>query len=49
MDEARYVIEAGTPGRPNEDCVVAGPDWSPSSTGRPRPPGVKSECVHDVR
>ncbi|RMI47566.1 protein phosphatase 2C domain-containing protein [Actinomadura harenae] len=36
-----------TPGRPNEDFVVAGPDWAVVLDGATAPPGVNSGCVHN--
>jgi Protein phosphatase 2C len=36
------------PGRINEDCVVAGPDWAVVLDGATAPGGVDSGCVHDV-
>ncbi|MFC4913701.1 protein phosphatase 2C domain-containing protein [Actinomadura gamaensis] len=35
------------PGRPNEDFVVAGPDWAVVLDGATAPPGVDSGCVHN--
>jgi hypothetical protein len=36
-----------TPGRENEDYVVAGPGWVALLDGATEPPGVRSGCVHD--
>ncbi|RFU41143.1 hypothetical protein DZF91_13380 [Actinomadura logoneensis] len=36
-----------TPGRPNEDFVVAGPEWAVVLDGATAPPGVDSGCVHN--
>ncbi|MCP2343371.1 protein phosphatase 2C domain-containing protein [Actinomadura rupiterrae] len=36
-----------TPGRTNEDFVVAGPDWVVVLDGATAPPGVDSGCVHN--
>jgi hypothetical protein len=38
-----------TPGRPNEDLVVAGAGWVALLDGATAPVGVDSGCVHDVR
>ena len=46
--DVRYATEAGTPGRPNEDYVVCGPDWVAVLDGATAPSGVDSGCVHDV-
>ena len=46
--EIRYATEAGTPGRPNDDYVVCGPDWVALFDGATAPGGVDSGCVHDV-
>jgi hypothetical protein len=47
----RYVTYATepTPGRPNEDYVLAGPTWVAVLDGATAPPGVDSGCSHDVR
>ncbi|GAA4838867.1 protein phosphatase 2C domain-containing protein [Saccharopolyspora rosea] len=37
-----------TPGRTNEDCVVAGPRWVAVLDGATAPSGVDSGCAHDV-
>src|SRR6266540_855258 len=37
-----------TPGRPNEDLVVAGAGWAAVLDGATAPAGVDSGCVHDV-
>ncbi|MEV5543527.1 protein phosphatase 2C domain-containing protein [Saccharopolyspora shandongensis] len=37
-----------TPGRPNEDYLVTGPDWAFVLDGATAPSGVDSGCVHDV-
>jgi hypothetical protein len=37
-----------TPGRANEDCVVAGPDWVVLLDGATAPAGVATGCVHPV-
>lgn len=37
-----------TPGSPNEDCVVAGPDWAVVLDGATAPAGVDNGCVHPV-
>lgn len=39
---------APTPGRLNEDFVVAGPNWVAVLDGATAPPGVNSGCRHDV-
>ncbi|MFP3967079.1 protein phosphatase 2C domain-containing protein [Actinomadura fulvescens] len=41
-----YASEA-TPGRGNEDYVVAGPGWVAVLDGATARPGVESGCVHD--
>lgn len=46
--EIRYATGAGTPGRPNDDYVVCGPDWVAVFDGATAPAGVDSGCVHDV-
>lgn len=46
--EIRYATRAGTPGRPNDDYVVCGPDWVAVFDGATEPSGVDSGCVHDV-
>ena len=46
--DVRYATEPGTPGRPNEDYVVCGPDWVAVFDGATAPTGVDSGCVHDV-
>jgi Protein phosphatase 2C len=42
-----YATQAA-PGRVNEDCVVAGPDWAVVLDGATAPGGVDSGCAHDV-
>ena len=37
-----------TPGRGNEDYVVAGPHWAVLLDGATAPPDVDSGCIHDV-
>lgn len=46
--DVRYATDAGTPGRPNEDYVVCGPDWVAVFDGATAPVGIDSGCVHDV-
>ncbi|MFC7343059.1 protein phosphatase 2C domain-containing protein [Saccharopolyspora griseoalba] len=46
MDVAAATIAA--PGRRNEDCFAAGPDWAFVLDGATAPPGVDSGCAHDV-
>ncbi|GII88997.1 hypothetical protein Ssi03_69870 [Sphaerisporangium siamense] len=43
-----YATAPGTPGRRNEDFVIAGPDWVVVLDGATAPAGVESGCVHDV-
>jgi hypothetical protein len=45
--EIIYATRA-TPGLPNEDYVVAGPDWVLVLDGATAAPGVDSGCVHTV-
>lgn len=47
----RYVTYATepTPGRPNEDYVLAGPTWVAVLDGATAPHGIDSGCSHDVR
>lgn len=48
--DIRYATQAGTPGRPNEDYVVCGPDWIAVFDGATKHPEVMDTgCVHDVR
>ncbi|SEG32200.1 Serine/threonine protein phosphatase PrpC [Thermomonospora echinospora] len=46
--DIRYASEA-TPGRPNEDCVVAGDGWVVLLDGATQRPDVDSGCVHGPR
>lgn len=39
---------AATPGRPNEDCVVAGPTWAAVLDGATMRPGTDPGCVHST-
>lgn len=47
--EVSYATDAGSAGRPNEDCVACGPDWIAVFDGATAPADVDSGCVHDVR
>jgi len=37
-----------TPGRPNEDYAICGPEWAVVLDGATAPQGVDSGCIHDV-
>ncbi|MGH3517596.1 MAG: protein phosphatase 2C domain-containing protein [Haloechinothrix sp.] len=37
-----------TPGQPNEDYLIAGPEWVAVLDGATAPAGVDSGCIHDV-
>lgn len=43
----KYATQA-TPGRPNEDFVLAGPSWLVLLDGATEPAGVNSGCIHHV-
>lgn len=43
-----YSTAPGTPGRPNEDFAIGGPDWIAVLDGATAPAGVPSGCIHDV-
>lgn len=43
-----YATDAGTPGKPNEDYAIAGPDWAVLLDGATAPAGIDSGCIHDV-
>lgn len=47
MITVEYATQA-TPGRPNEDYLVAGPSWIALLDGATAPVGVESGCIHDV-
>lgn len=47
MITVAYATES-TPGRPNEDYLVAGPSWLVLLDGATAPASVDSGCVHDV-
>jgi hypothetical protein len=46
--QVTYATEAGTPGKPNEDYALTGPDWAVLLDGATAPEGVDSGCIHDV-
>lgn len=46
--QVSYATDAGTPGKPNEDYTVTGPDWAVLLDGATAPGGIDSGCVHDV-
>jgi Protein phosphatase 2C len=37
-----------TPGRPNEDCAIVGPNWAAVLDGATAPTHIDSGCIHDV-
>lgn len=44
-----YATEPGDPKHPNEDFVVAGPDFACTLDGATAPSGMETGCIHDVR
>jgi hypothetical protein len=46
--QTTFATDPGSPGRPNEDYAVCGPDWAVILDGATPAPGVDSGCVHDV-
>lgn len=46
--QVTFATDAGTPGTPNEDYAVIGPDWAVLLDGATAPAGVDSGCIHDV-
>jgi hypothetical protein len=46
--QTTFATDPGTPGRPNEDYAVCGPDWAVILDGATPAPGVDSGCVHGV-
>ena len=46
--QTTFATDAGTPGKPNEDFAVCGPDWAVILDGATAPGGVDSGCIHDV-
>lgn len=46
--QVTFATDAGTPGKPNEDYAVTGPDWAILLDGATAPAGVDSGCIHDV-
>lgn len=44
-----YATEAGDPGQPNEDLVIAGPEFVVVLDGATAPADIPSGCIHDVR
>jgi hypothetical protein len=46
--QTTFATDPGSPGKPNEDYAVCGPDWAVILDGATAPAGVDSGCIHDV-
>lgn len=46
--QTTFATDPGSPGKPNEDYAICGPDWAVILDGATAPGGVDSGCVHDV-